>query len=126
MGAQRRVRRTDTTRRISCGPDDRAPLTEIAPARPDAKTRVVMLRGGARWLVTVVARLLSEDTAAGTEAARLVLRFECLTQPNRPVRVATVRARALHSVSDDTLRALASVPAARTRQAAIRRSGGRR
>jgi hypothetical protein len=36
-----------------------------------------------------------------------------------------VRARTLHAVPDSTLRALASVPAARARHADIRRSGGR-
>lgn len=124
MGAQRRVRRTDRHRTIRCGAEHRLPPAELAPARSDAEARVITLRGGARWLVTVVARLLSEDVAAGTESARLVVRFECLTQPHRPVRVATVRARALHAVDEDTLRALASVPASRARQATIRRQGG--
>jgi hypothetical protein len=114
-------------RSIACGPDVRAPLTEVAPARPDAETRVVTLRGGSRWLVTVVARLCSEDPAAGIRTARLVLRLECLTQPHRPVRVATVRARALHSVDDETLRALASVPATRsTSEHGLSATGSRR
>lgn len=127
MGARRRVRRTALHRSISCGPEARAPLTEVAPARPDAETRVVTLRGGSRWLVTVVARLCSEDVAAGVETARLVLRLECLTQPHRPVRVATVRARVLHSVDDEALRALASVPATRsTPEHGLSATGSRR
>jgi hypothetical protein len=110
MSTQRNRRQTPP-RTISCG--NAASLHELAPASPDAPARVVALRGGTRWLVTVVARLVSEDTAAGVETARLVLRFECLTQPHRPVRVATVRARALDQVGDDALRALIAVPAPR-------------
>jgi hypothetical protein len=123
VAAARRIRRTPARppRTIVCGAEDRGPLTEVAPADPAAESRVITLRGGARWLVTVVARLVSEDVAARTQRARLVLRFECLTHPHRPVRVATVRARELHAVDDRTLRALATVPAARARQAAIRR-----
>lgn len=123
MAASRRIRRTPTRppRTIACGAEDRGPLTEIAPADPAAESRVITLRGGARWLVTVVARLVSEDVPARTQRARLVLRFECLTHPHRPVRVATVRARELHAVDDQTLRALATVPAARQRPTAIRR-----
>lgn len=93
----------------------RAPLPAGAPAAPEAPTRVVAVRGGARWLVTVVARLVSEDMAAGVETARLVLRFECLTQPHRSVRVATVRASALDQVSDESLVAMVAEPATRFR-----------
>jgi hypothetical protein len=110
-----RIRRRPSPLKISCGTTERVGLAEVPPAAPDAPVRVVALRGGARWLVTVVARLVSEDMVAGVETARLVLRLECLTQPHRPVRVATVRARALDDVSDDALRALVATPAARER-----------
>ena len=119
MGA-RRIRRKTITRRISCGGAEHEPPAMIAPASPSAEARVITLRGGARWLVTVVARLVSEDLESGTQSARLVLRFECLSQPHRPVRVATMRARTLHSVDDETLRALASSPVARARFSASR------
>ncbi len=116
----RRIRRSIVPRRISCGEAEHEPPAVIAPASPSAEARVITLRGGARWLVTVVARLVSEDLESGTESARLVVRFECLSQPHRPVRVATVRARTLHSVDDETLCALASSPAARARFTALR------
>jgi hypothetical protein len=128
MGAQRRVRRTRRHRSIACGADVRAPVTEVAPASPDAEARIITLRGGERWLVTVVARLVSEDTRVGVEKARLVLRFESLARPYRPVRVATVRARELHAVDEEVLRVLATVPATHMRYERIRRwrEGGKR
>ena len=116
----RRVRRKILPRRISCGEADHESPAIIAPASPSAEARVVTLRGGARWLVTVVARLVSEDLEAGTESARLVLRFECLSQPHRAVRVATVRARTLHSVDDETLGSLATTSAGRPRYTTLR------
>ena len=116
MGAPRRVKRNAQPHSIQCGDESRAPQPAMAPAPPDAPARVIAIRGGARWLVTVVARLVSEDMAAGVETARLVLRFECLTQPHRQVRVATVRALELDEVSDEMLRTLASAPAVRLRR----------
>ncbi len=82
-------------------------------SNPMDPARIVTLDDGTRWLATVVARLLSEDTVAGYESARLIVRLESLTFPDRPVRVATLGARALHSVDDDVLRALAATSAVR-------------
>jgi len=123
VGIQRRDRRRSPHRRTGCDAAPRAGAP-MAPASPDPEARIVTLRDGSRWLVTVVARLVSEDTDARLPAARLVLRFACLGQPRRPVRVATVSARSLHAVDDETLRSLATVPAARSRPAAITASGG--
>lgn len=68
--------------------------------------RILSLRDGARWLVTVVARVVSEDAAAQVVSARLVVRFEPLGAPPRATRVAILRARSLHAVDDDTLGAV--------------------
>lgn len=78
-----------------------------APGEPTDPARVVTLDDGTRWLATVVARLVSEDMITGQGSARLLVRLESLTAPEIPARVATVRARALHSVDDEVLRALA-------------------
>jgi hypothetical protein len=86
---------------------------DFSPAEPTEPARVVTLDDGTRWLATVVARLVSEDTITGYGAARLLVRLESLTYPDRPARVATVRARALHSVDDEVLRALAATSAVR-------------
>ena len=116
MRSRRRIRRSNRPRRtISCGAADRAPLDVSVPASPTAEARVITLQDGARWLATVVARLVSEDVATGAEIARLVLRLECLTQPH-PVRVATVRARTLHSTPDETLRSFLPSPRLRSRR----------
>jgi hypothetical protein len=117
MGSRRRIRRSSRPRRtISCGAADRAPLDVSVPASPTAEARVITLNGTGRWLITVVARLVSEDVATGAEIARLVLRLECLTQSHQPVGVATVRARTLHSVDNETLRALLRAPGLRARR----------
>jgi hypothetical protein len=89
---------------------------EITPAEPTEAARVVTLDDGTRWQATVVARLVSEDTLTGFGSARLLVRLESLTFPDRPARVATVRARALHSVDDEVLRALAATSAVRDYQ----------
>lgn len=103
MGAFRDDRRSFPFRAMECdGTDDGA------PAEPSDPARVVTLDDGTRWLVTVVARLVSEDTVTGCGSARLIVRVDSLTISDRPSRVASVRARALHSVDDEALRALAS------------------
>ncbi|MGH7718053.1 MAG: hypothetical protein ACREON_04315 [Gemmatimonadaceae bacterium] len=117
MSARRRVRRASGNRTISCGPGELEPGEWVVPAPAAAPARVVALQGGSRWLVTVVARLLSEDVVDGTEAARLILRFECLSDPFRAERVTTANAWSLDEMPDEALRALASVPAARYRGA---------
>ena len=89
---------------------------EIAPAEPTEAARVVTLDDGTRWQATVVARLVSECTLTGNGSARLLVRLDSLTFPDRPARVATVRARELHSVEDEVLRALAATSAARDDQ----------
>ena len=101
MGAQRKAR------------DD----TPDLPAS-DGETRSVQLPGGMRWRVSVVARLVSEDIAAGHESARLILQLECLSARRRPLRAAVPGARALAEVSDGTIRALIA------RRALRRGSGG--
>ena len=75
--------------------------------------RVVTLDDGTRWLATVVARLVSEDMITGYGSARLIVRLQSLSCPEYPARVATVRARELHSVDDEVLRALAAAAAVR-------------
>ena len=58
--------------------------------------------------------LVPPDPAGVADAwERLLVRLESLTYPDRPARVATVRARALHSVDDEVLRALAATSAVR-------------
>jgi hypothetical protein len=84
-----------------------------SPAEPTEPARVVTLDDGTRWLATVVARLVSEDSLTGFGSARLLVRLDSLTFPDRPARVATLRARALHSVDDEALRALAATSAVR-------------
>jgi hypothetical protein len=112
MGAFRSIRRTPSLRseprsEVNVG----APVH--VPAEPMDPARVITLDDGTRWLATVVARLVSEDMVFGYGSARLLVRLESLTFPERPVRVATVRARALHSVDDEVLRALAATSAVR-------------
>ena len=112
MGAFRSIRRSPSFRNASR--DDANALPPVhAPAEPTDPARVVTLDDGTRWLATVVARLVSEDMIIGYGSARLLVRLESLTFPERPARVATVRARALHSVEDEVLRALAATSAVR-------------
>jgi hypothetical protein len=87
-----------------------------APAEPSEPARVVTLDDGTRWLVTVVARLVSEGALTGCGSARLTVRIDSMTLSGRPSRVASVRARALHSVDDDALRALAATSESRDYQ----------
>jgi hypothetical protein len=107
MGASSHNRRFFLPRTTACGGVD-AGAPVVAPAGSTEPARVVTLDDGTRWLATVVARLVSEDTLTGYGSARLLVRFDSLTLPDRPSRVATVRARALHSVDDEVLRALAA------------------
>lgn len=97
---------------MACGPGGVGSSAGL-PVEPTDPARVVVLDDGTRWLATVVARLLSEDVVTGYESARLIVRLESLTFPDRPARVATLRARALHSVDDEVLRALAATSAVR-------------
>ena len=112
MGAFRSIRRTPLSRNVL---RDTAKTSAPAhvPAAPTDPARVVTLDDGTRWLATVVARLVSEDMVFGQGSARLLVRLESLTFPELPARVATVRARELHSVDDEVLRALAATSAAR-------------
>jgi hypothetical protein len=112
VGAFRNIRRTPSLRSAPCdGADSGTPVR--SPAEPTEPARVVTLDDGTRWLATVVARLVSEDSLTGFGSARLLVRLDSLTFPDRPARVATLRARALHSVDDEALRALAATSAVR-------------
>lgn len=108
MGAYR-----DDYRSIPFRATDRDGTDDGAPATSSDAARVVTLDDGTRWLVTVVARLVSEDTVTGCGSARLIVRIDSLTRSDLPSRVASVRARALHSVEDEALRVLAAPSAAR-------------
>ena len=111
MGAFRDDCRSFPFRSASCsGADDGA------PAEPSEPARVVTLDDGTRWLVTVVARLVSEDTLTGRGSARLIVRIDSVAQSGYPSRVASVRARALHSADEEALRALAVPPESRDYQ----------
>jgi hypothetical protein len=112
MGAYRGIRRTALPRNVLRAAANTS-VPEHAPAEPTDPARVVTLDDGTRWLATVVARLVSEDMVMGQGSARLLVRLESLTDPGIPSRVATVRARELHSVDDDVLRALAATSEAR-------------
>ena len=112
MGAFRSIRRTALPRNVLRDAANTS-VPERAPAEPTDPARVVTLDDGTRWLATVVARLVSEDMITGQGSARLLVRLESLTAPEIPARVATVRARALHSVDDEVLRALAATSPAR-------------
>ena len=98
------VRKRGTVRRaIACT----AAALHLPPAAFDAESppaRVIASRAGASWLVTVVARMTSEDVATGAVTGRLVLRFECMSSPERSDRIVTVRAASLDDLGDDTLR----------------------
>jgi hypothetical protein len=106
MGAFRSIRRTALPRNVLRDAANTS-VPERAPAEPTDSARVITLDDGTRWLATVVARLVSEDMFMGQGSARLLVRLQSLTAPETPARVATVRARALHSVDDEVLRALA-------------------
>jgi hypothetical protein len=115
VGAFRNIRRTPSLRSATRdGVDGGAPGS--APAEPTEQARVVTLDDGTRWQATVVARLVSEDTLTGDGSARLLVRLQSLTFPDRPAQVATVRARELHSVDDEVLCALAATSAVRDYQ----------
>jgi hypothetical protein len=107
MGAFRSIRRTPLSRN-ALRDAAKTSVPEHAPAEPNDPARVVTLDDGTRWLATVVARLVSEDMVTGQGSARLLVRLQSLTSPEIPARVATVRARELHSVDDEILRALAA------------------
>ena len=112
MGAFRNIRRTSPLPSAErSGVEIGAP--EMAPAEPTEAARVVTLDDGTRWQATIVARLVSECTLTGNGSARLLVRLDSLTFPDRPARVATLRARELHSVDEEMLRALAATSAAR-------------
>jgi hypothetical protein len=116
MGALRSTHRTSSSRddsRDESRGAAQAGAPANAPAEPTDPARVVTLDDGTRWLATVVARLVSEDMIVGFGSARLLVRLESLTFPERPAQVATVRARELHSVDDEVLRALVATSAAR-------------
>jgi hypothetical protein len=72
------------------------------PIPPGA--RVVTLRPGVRWCVTLVARLVSEDVLAGTRSTRLILRLD-RAEGGRE-RLMTVRAGSLEALDDDRLHTL--------------------
>ncbi|MBA2684476.1 MAG: hypothetical protein H0U66_08320 [Gemmatimonadaceae bacterium] len=112
MGAFRNIRRTPPLPSAERG-EAGTGAPEMSPAEPEEAARVVTLDDGTRWQITVVARLVSEDMLTGTGSARLLVRLASLTYPDRPARVATVRARELHSVEDEVLRALAATSAVR-------------
>jgi len=111
VGAFRDDCRSFPFRSASCGGAD-----DGAPAEPSEPARVVTLDDGTRWLVTVVARLVSEDTLTGRGSARLIVRIDSVAQSGYPSRVASVRARALHSADEEALRALAVPPESRDYQ----------
>src|SRR5437868_204559 len=116
MGALRSTHRTSSSRddsRDESRGDANASAPANAPAEPTDPARVVTLDDGTRWLATVVARLVSEDMIVGFGSARLLVRLESLSFPERPAQVATVRARELHSVDDEVLRALVATSAVR-------------
>lgn len=121
MGTRSGVRPKGRGRTLECGAETRVPTVSVAAPLDDAETRIISLSGGVDWLVTVVARLVSEDGGRGAERARLVVRIECLTHPYRTVRVATVHARTLRTVDERRLRMLVRVPAARSRHPALGR-----
>lgn len=108
MGAFRDDRLFTLLRATACNGADGG-----APPEPSEPARVVTLDDGSRWLITVVARLVSEDTFTGGGSARLLVRIDSMTMPDRPSRVASLRARALHSVDDEALRAIAATPESR-------------
>lgn len=112
MGAFRSIRRTSLSRNVLRDTANTS-VPEHAPAEPTDPARVVTLNDGTRWLATVVARLVSEDMVIGQGSARLIVRLQSLTFPELPARVATIRARELHSVEDEVLRALAARSEAR-------------
>jgi hypothetical protein len=112
VGAFRNIRPTSSLRSAARDEAENG-APDFSPAEPTEPARVVTLDDGTRWLATVVARLVSEDTITGYGSARLLVRLDSLTYPDRPARVATVRARALHSVDDEVLRALAATSAVR-------------
>ena len=70
------------------------------------ESRIVQLAGGMRWRATVVARLISEDIAAGHERARLVLRLECLSARRRALRASVAGISSLAALDDEALGAL--------------------
>ena len=121
MGARSGVRCKGPDRTPECGTAACARTVSVRAPLDGAETRVISLSGGVDWLVTVVARLVSEGKGRGIQDARLVVRIECLTHPSRMMRVATVRARTLRTVDERRLRTLVSVPAARSRYPALGR-----
>lgn len=111
MDARRRIRRARKSRTISCGPAECGPRPAAVPAPAEAEARVFTMHAGAEWLATVVARLVSEDALDGFGTARLIVRFECLSDPFQSERVATAHAWSLAELPDETLRLLVAVQA---------------
>ncbi len=89
MGAERRVREVPDRERAD-----------------GAGSRIVRLPSGVSWRATVVARLVSDEAAAGRENARLVVQLECLSMRRRALRVIVPGARSLDAVSESALREL--------------------
>jgi hypothetical protein len=124
VGSQRRDVRRTVSRSITCGPADCAPRPASAPAEADAPARVIELAAGTRWLVTLVARLSTQDLETGASSTRLILRFESLSDPMRQPRIHAISAGSLEEMDESTLRTLVARPTPKARRAGMLR--GRR
>jgi len=120
MADRGQVRQSEAQPTVTLG-QDKIALTPAAhhTVAASVPARIVCVRGGSRWLVTMVARILSEDVASGSESSRLILRFESMTHPKRSERIVTVRARDLADLDEKTL---SSLVAARLHGSATSRS----
>ncbi len=116
-------KRNETTRRILARQSIGCAAAALHPVPPDEtpivspSARVVVTRTGTPWLVTVVARVASEDVETGAISGRLILRFESMSRPVHSTRIVTARAVALDELDDPSLRSLLS---ARTRSRSAR------
>ena len=88
-------------------------LSDAGISDSPGPARVLETPSGQRWLVVLIARLASLDTAGEERGGRLILRAEPLFGGHERVRIAIVKAKSLDEVDGGMLR-----------EALLRRRGG--
>jgi hypothetical protein len=92
-------------RAIACTAAELQSPAATGAGEESSTARVICTRSGAPWLVTVVARVISEDVKSGATGGRLILHFESMHHPERYARIASIRTLDLELASEEELRA---------------------
>ncbi|MEP6691374.1 MAG: hypothetical protein ABJD07_09470 [Gemmatimonadaceae bacterium] len=98
------TRRIPARQAIGCTAADLHAKPSVNGDQLPPAARVVVSRAGVPWLVSLVARVASEDVETGAVSGRLILRFESMSRPGHATRILNVRALSLDDLDDDALR----------------------